>query len=171
MKFKEYIIRIKKYLQKDSCAKGIYETILKLNNNNPYYIADRRFFQQLFALLQLAVNKKDTALLYEIKGKWYNHIVKTKDRSLQRLDNHLSYFYYSDELFLFHEQTITFLGQFNEPEYQELAIEMLRTTLDHGQFPQEYNIGGIIKSFITTLGESGTKLVKRYFIVLNKIRA
>ena len=60
LKFKEYIIRIKKYLQKDSYAKGIYETILKLNNNNPYYIADRRFFQQLYALLQLAVNKKDT---------------------------------------------------------------------------------------------------------------
>ena len=169
LKFKESIIRIKKFLKRDSDAKGVYDMMLSLNKSNPYYVADKNFYQQLYALLQLAVNTKDTMLLYTIKDSCYNRISKTKERSLQKPNNILSYFYYSDDLFLFHEKTIVLLGQHNEPEYQELAIDMLRMTLNHGQFPQEYNIDRIIRALIALQGLRGTNLIKKYFVQLNRM--
>lgn len=169
LKFKEIIIRIKKSLKRDSYAKVVYDRMLSLNKSNPHSVADKNFYKQLYALLQLAVNTKDTMLLYTIKDSWYNRISKTKERSLQQPNNTLSYFYYSDDLFLFHEKTIAFLGQHNEPEYQELAIDMLRMTLNHGQFPQEYNIGGIIRALIVPQGLKGTNLIKKYFVQLNRM--
>lgn len=155
--------------KKDDVYLKIFKTFDEFNSYDPYWKADKRFYERLYALLLVAVNSENIELVSTIRSKWYEQIEQSKFRSFEKEGNVYWQFCFETELFSFHEKAITLLGQCSDSKFQDIAIANLYTTLDHAQLPWESDIMRVLHALVFLPRESGVRMVRRYMFKAHRM--
>lgn len=160
---KEFIWKCQSWLhKKNPLYQRMYRTYRGLNNVNPYRSAEHKFYERLYALLNIAVDTDNPELFYAITGQWDNCINQLKLRSFQKQTKLHWHFNGADELFVFFQHTIALLGACSEPRYQDAVVNRLNTTLNHSLMPWESDVMLVLRALVFLPRENGVTMVRRY---------